>query len=118
MRWIPVSSLLTFLGTLAACSVAPTGPGAHSPDSTAGNATATASPAAPGREPAVTRLVCKSSKEERVLELRVKDDGCELLYVRGGSTRNIATSKIGDAHCRAVRGKTQSNLERSGYRCQ
>lgn len=109
---------MTFL--LVACSVAPTkapttmaNPGTTDP--TTGTASATGG--APN-DATITRVVCKSAKEERVLEMHSRVDGCELLYTRAGNTRSIATSRLGDAACKAVRGKTQSNLERSGYRCE
>jgi hypothetical protein len=104
------------------CAVAPsTAPTTMTPpgrtDTTTGDAAAVSSPADTGPV-AVTRWLCRSEKEERVLEMRTGADGCDLRYTRGGQTRSIATSRAGDAHCQSVHGKTRSNLERSGYRCE
>lgn len=129
-----MNTKLLFIAALATavggCSVTPakapttmTNPGGT--ETTTGSATAAnpgtgiaTVPAKEVKETTLSRIVCKSTKEERVLEMRSKDEGCELLYTRGGNTRSIATSRIGDGPCEAVRGKTQSNLERSGYRCE
>jgi hypothetical protein len=104
------------------CAVAPsTAPTTMMPpgrtDTMTSNGAAPSSPADTGSV-AVTRWLCRSEQEERVLELRTGRAGCDLRYTRGGQTRSIATSRAGDAHCYSVHEKTRSNLERSGYRCE
>lgn len=64
------------------------------------------------------KVLCAHGKEERTLEVRAKDQGCELIYTKGGQEAVVATSHSGKAHCAEMQNKIKGKLTASGFTCK
>lgn len=63
------------------------------------------------------KVTCKNKGDERIIEVRPKDKGCELGYTKGGNETIVATSNSGNDHCNKVQGRIQENLKAAGFTC-
>lgn len=63
------------------------------------------------------KLFCSKQKEQRVLEVLKKDNGCVLNYTKSGKTNATATSTSGTKHCSDSMSKIRLKLEKSGFHC-
>jgi hypothetical protein len=70
--------------------------------------------------PAITAdtVKCTKEKEERTLEIKPKDSGCETIYTKGGEAKSVAQSVKGKSHCQSISARIQKNLTAAGYTCQ
>lgn len=62
-------------------------------------------------------LSCTSGNDKRELQIQEADQGCKLLYTKGGEAKEVATQKIGKDKCNEVLEKIQKKLEDSSYKC-
>jgi hypothetical protein len=63
-------------------------------------------------------VTCSHGSEERTLEIKAKDSGCELVYTKGGNANSIATAANGKQHCQDVSTKIQGKLTGAGFTCK
>ena len=96
-----------------------------------------ASPAAPAKATAATdgadksksevktkeplgdsRVQCSKKGDERILEVREKDKGCELGYTKAGKENVVATGSHGTTYCTKTMEKIQEKLKAAGYDCK
>lgn len=61
---------------------------------------------------------CTHGQDERVIEVKDKDGGCETVYTKMGEAKTIATSGHGQDHCKEVSSKIQEHLTGAGFSCQ
>lgn len=105
-------------GLISACghpSKKEDAPAASAKASTPASTKAQAKPAA---SPDAGVVKCTKGKEERILEIKDKDGGCETIYTKMGEPKSIATSAKGTTYCAKVSGKIEKRLTDSGYTCQ
>ncbi len=65
-----------------------------------------------------THLICKNGKEVRELLLSKKGSGCDLVYLKGGQSKNQAHQNNGSNVCDSVLEKMKSTLEKTGFKCE
>lgn len=70
-------------------------------------------PASPG-----TKVECSNKADKRILEVRNKDQGCELAYTKNGQEAIVSTSHYGTAHCEGTLTKIKGKLASAGYSCK
>ncbi len=63
------------------------------------------------------KVLCETSSDKRLIEVRTKDAGCELAYTKFGKEEVIANSAAGSAHCQKISERIQSNLTEAGFKC-
>jgi hypothetical protein len=79
----------------------------------------TAKPAeAVAKSNASTKVECSVKGDNRILEVRTKDKGCELIYTKHGTEGSIASSTHGADHCEKALEKVRDKLKGSGYECK
>jgi hypothetical protein len=61
---------------------------------------------------------CTHNSDERMIEIKDKDGGCETVYTKMGEANSIASSSHGNEHCQQVSEKIQKNLTSAGFTCQ
>lgn len=64
------------------------------------------------------KLTCAHKSDERTIEVRAKDKGCETAYTKGGNETVVATSNSGSEHCEKVQSRISDNLKTAGFTCQ
>ena len=62
-------------------------------------------------------IKCSLEKDQRSLELKSKEKGCELNYTKTDLTQIVASSSIGPNHCEKTQSKIKGNLEEAGFKC-
>lgn len=67
---------------------------------------------------ASSKMECSNKSDKRILEVRVKDKGCELAYTKAGQEAVIATGRSGNSHCEGSRDKLAEKLKGAGFTCQ
>lgn len=119
MRHLLICSLL--IAAAAGCKSKDKAPETAPAAATAPTPAAPATPAAKAQTPAPpagsSKVECANKADKRTLEVRVKDQGCELAYTKQGQEAVTATSRKGTAHCEAKRDKTVENLKNAGFTC-
>jgi hypothetical protein len=88
---------------------APPAPAAAQPE-------AAAMPSAPDK--ASSRIECSVKGDQRTIEVRAKDKGCEVVYGKGGKESVVASAARGSKHCEDVQGKMKQRLEGAGFQCK
>ncbi len=76
-----------------------------------------ATDAAAAATSAAGAIECKLKGDTRLLEVRSKDNGCELAYTKAGQENVVASSMNGNAHCETVSGRIKEKLVAAGYTC-
>jgi hypothetical protein len=61
---------------------------------------------------------CTRHQDERTIEIKDKDGGCETIYTKMGEAKSIASSSHGEEHCKDVSAKIQGHLSSAGFTCQ
>jgi len=61
---------------------------------------------------------CSVRGDERVIDVRSKDKGCELAYTKGGTENVIASSPNGTAYCEKAAEKLKEKLKGAGFTCK
>lgn len=107
---------LMFLATTA-CSSAPSAPPPAHPLVAAAPAPVQAPPKVEQKSDDET-MTCTLGKENRQIEIRSKDKGCEVLYTKAGNTSAVASDKVGMDHCQKTLAKMRGKLEAGGYACK
>ena len=64
------------------------------------------------------RKDCKMKNDERFVETRKTDSGCELAYSKFGKEEIVASSMKGTQHCDKILKRIVSNLEDAGFTCE
>jgi hypothetical protein len=64
------------------------------------------------------KVECAAKGDTRILEIRGKDNGCELSYTKGGQEGVVASSSNGSGHCEKTLAKIKERLQGSGFTCQ
>jgi hypothetical protein len=77
------------------------------PATSSADATTTASPS----------VKCTHGKDERLLEIKAKGAGCELVYTKAGDAKAVASAANSDQHCKEVSIKMQKHLSDAGFNC-
>ncbi len=72
--------------------------------------------AAPGA--GASKAECSVKGDERVVEVRSKDKGCELAYTKAGKESVVASSAFGTGYCEKAAEKLKEKLKGSGYTCK
>jgi hypothetical protein len=65
-----------------------------------------------------TKVQCSVKGDERTLEVRAKDKGCELAYTKAGKEGSVATSAHGTEYCEKALEKLRDKLKGAGYDCK
>lgn len=76
----------------------------------ADKATATAS--------ATGTLTCTKGSDVRTVEVKAKDNGCEVVYTKNGEAKSVASAVSGMSHCETVSQKISNNLSAAGMTCK
>lgn len=63
-------------------------------------------------------VTCTQAADSRILEVKDKGTGCELIYTKNGEPNAVATSGNGKKHCEEVSAKIQSKLGDAGFTCK
>ena len=66
----------------------------------------------------VTRLECSKKNDDRALEVREKDKGCELGYTKSGKETVVATGSHGTTYCTKAMDKIKDKLVAANYDCK
>ncbi|MGE0528232.1 MAG: hypothetical protein AB7G93_03140 [Bdellovibrionales bacterium] len=64
------------------------------------------------------RMECSVKGDERFLEIRKTDSGCELAYTKNGQEAVVASSVNGTSHCESTQEKIKGRLEEAGFTCK
>lgn len=64
------------------------------------------------------KVECSHKADNRVLEVRNKDKGCELAYTKNGQEAVVSTSKNGRKHCEDSLEKIKGKLVAAGFTCK
>ena len=65
-----------------------------------------------------TKVECSVKGDDRILESRAKDKGCELGYTKAGKEGVVASSAHGTSYCEKALEKLRDKLKGSGYTCK
>jgi hypothetical protein len=68
--------------------------------------------------PNASRFECGKKGDNRILESRAKDKGCELGYTKGGQESVVASSGHGTTYCEKALEKLRDKLKGAGYECK
>lgn len=63
-------------------------------------------------------VVCEAGGDQRQIEMRIRERGCELVYSKEGIESILATSTTGTAHCLKVQNRVRDNLSAGGFDCR
>ena len=75
--------------------------------------------AAPGEmAKGASKSDCSVKGDERVVEVRSKEKGCELAYTKAGKENVVASSAFGMGYCEKAAEKLKEKLKGSGYACK
>lgn len=69
-------------------------------------------------EGAGTKVECSVKGDERIIEVRAKDKGCEVAYTKAGKEGVVASSAHGNEYCEKTLEKIQNKLKGAGYECK
>lgn len=61
---------------------------------------------------------CTLNDDHRTIVVVPKDSGCEVHYVKNGSSSVVASSVNGTSYCDGVQTKMAQNLEGAGFGCR
>lgn len=61
---------------------------------------------------------CATKSDERILEIKDKNGGCELIYTKQGTPTSIASGARSHDHCSEVMERIEKKLQGAGYSCQ
>jgi outer membrane lipoprotein-sorting protein len=61
---------------------------------------------------------CKNGTDERTLTVSKTESGCELTYVKFGTSSVLASSANGSTHCEQVLERVKKNLEAASFSCE
>lgn len=67
---------------------------------------------------ASSTVKCSLDKDQRSLEVKATDNGCELLYTKFTETKSVAKSAKGLNHCQKSQSKIKNALEEAGFKCE
>jgi len=65
-----------------------------------------------------TKVECSVKGDDRVLEVKSKDKGCELMYTKHGNEGSVASSTHGTEYCEKALEKLRDKLKGAGYECK
>jgi len=65
-----------------------------------------------------TKVECFVKGDERILEVRAKDSGCELAYTKAGKEGIVASASHGTEYCQKALDKLADKLKGAGYECK
>lgn len=96
---------------------------AKKPDAQTAAPQKTSAPAAAAKTETTTTyagimgVTCKKGEETRVIEIKQKGEGCEVMYTKGGQTNSVASGRSGNTHCENTLNKMKGKLTSGGYSC-
>lgn len=64
------------------------------------------------------KVECSVKGDERLIEVREKDAGCEVIYTKGGTEGVVASAVKGKEHCDQTAEKIRNKLEGAGFSCK
>lgn len=64
------------------------------------------------------QIICTSGTDSRTLDIKAKESGCELTYIKKDSSKVIATQKNGFSKCQEIAQGVQDKLTSSGFSCK
>lgn len=122
MRKLALAALvIAFAGACAHKEAAPNTdgkPADSAPAPTKDQSTPTKKKHKKGSVAAAGAVKCTHGQDERLIEVKDKDGGCETVYTKMGEAKAIATSGHGQEHCKEVSAKIQEHLTGAGFSCQ
>jgi hypothetical protein len=65
-----------------------------------------------------SKVECSKKGDDRILESRAKDTGCELGYTKAGNESIVATASHGTSYCEKALEKLRGKLSDAGYECK
>lgn len=65
-----------------------------------------------------SNVTCKSGQDERLINIKIKEKGCELEYTKSGQASVVASQVIGSEKCETVSTKIHEKLLAAGFKCE
>ncbi len=65
-----------------------------------------------------TKVECSVKGDERIIEVRTKGEGCELIYTKHGKEGTVANAGHGTDYCEKSLEKLRDKLKGAGYECK
>jgi hypothetical protein len=66
----------------------------------------------------VEKVECSVKGDERIIEARAKNKGCELAYTKAGKEGVVASSSHGTEYCKKALERLRDKLKGAGYDCK
>lgn len=123
MKLILLTTISTFLLTLAACSSASKKDAAgKEPKQEVKNSKVAEVKKEDKKEikkedSILANIKCSLKKDQRTLVINKTDKGCKVEYTKNNETKEAASSAFGTSHCESVKDKMVKNLTEAGFSC-